>query len=237
MGRTGSAPLSPPALELVQPRRDEQTALLPEEQAVRRDDAGAVELDRADLVAVGDRRRRCTARRKKSRGGPLWSTAAVRTVGRHQRDFAFARLPLRPRRRQAGDDRIDLQTRDTAFEDQRAVAVVFAERPARRPETRRRSRRDGSTSGIPLLSARCTSGSSSWPVRRERSDRAGSRRPAAYPAIERRRFQAATAGSTSPCTAAIRCRSARCCRARTRSSAAPAQQRSRRREIRRGVKI
>ena len=102
VGGQMTPPLCPPAssgLELVQARRDQDAAVLAEKQAVRRDDAGGAELDGARLVAVAivdvgvgqDERDPEVARaihRRRADGR------------RHQRQLAFARLPLRPLRRQ-----------------------------------------------------------------------------------------------------------------------------------------
>jgi hypothetical protein len=100
--------------------------VLAEKQAVRRDDAGAAELDGANLVAIGV----VDVRIGHHERDPEMSGAVDRRGAderRHQRHLAFARSPLRPRGRLGGDERIDLQAADTALEYELPVAIVFLE--------------------------------------------------------------------------------------------------------------
>ena len=104
-----------------------------------------------------DRRRRCTAPRTRSRGGRRRSTAAVRIVGvtsgiSPSLVCRVGHVVGSPR-----DQRVDLAALDAPLEDQLAGTRRTSGTPARRSGTRRRSRRSGSTSGMPLFSARCSS--------------------------------------------------------------------------------
>ena len=139
--------------------------LLAEEQAVRREDAGAAELDRADLVAVAivDVGVRHDERDPEVAGAIDRGRADRR---RDERQFAFARLPLRPGRRQAGDELVDLAALRCAARRRSAPAASYFWNTGSPVWKTKKKPPVGSTSGRPLLSARCTPRSSSWPVRR-----------------------------------------------------------------------
>ena len=162
-GRSAIRPDGTPAIELVQPGRHEQAAVGAEEQAVRRHDARGAELDGANLVAVAIVHVRVGHdERNPEAAGAVDRRGADRR--RDERQFAVARLPLRPLRRQAATSSSISRPCTRRSKTSRPSASYFWNTGSPVWKTKKKPP-SGSTSGMPLFSARWTSRSSSWPVR------------------------------------------------------------------------